>query len=85
MLPVLDSEAVGELRTVVGQHFDDLDRRSQLRSVQEVNAVFIAHVTADVQEHPACGAINGHKQITTRGLVLHLQQVFDIDMNKLDS
>lgn len=33
-LPVFCGEAVGELRTVVGQQFDDPDRRAQLEPAQ---------------------------------------------------
>ncbi len=62
-LPVFCCEAVVELRAVVGQQFNDLDRRGQLEPAQEVDAAFVCHVTVDVQEHPARGAVNGHEQI----------------------
>lgn len=36
----------------------------------------------NVQEDPARGAIDGHKQIATGRLVRHLRQVLDVDVNK---
>ena len=81
-LPVLCCEAVGELRAVVGQQFNDLDRRGQLEPAQEVDAAFVCHVTVDMQEHPTRGAVDGHEQIAARGFVWHLRQVFDVDVNK---
>ena len=35
-----------------------------------------------LHEHPACCTVNGHKQVAPAGLVGHLGQVFDIDVNK---
>ena len=81
-LPVLCCEAVGELRAVVGQQFNDLDRRGQLEPAQEVDAAFVCHVTVDMQEYPTRGAVDGHEQIAARGFVWHLRQVFDVDVNK---
>ena len=81
-LPVLCCEAVGELRTVVSQQFDDPDRRGQLEPAQEVDAAFVCHVTVDMQEHPTRGAVDGNEQIAARGFVWHLRQVFDVDVNK---
>lgn len=81
-LPVFCGESVGELRAVVGQQFDDLDWRGQLEPTQEINAAFVAHVTVDVQEYPASGAVNGHEQTAARGFAWHLRQVFDVDVNK---
>jgi len=83
-LPVFCCEAVGELRTVVGQQFDDPDRRDQLEPAQEVDNAFVTRVTVDVQEHPARGAVNDHEQIAARALVQYLRQVFDVDVNKAE-
>ena len=52
-------------------------------AAQEVDAAFVAHVTVDVQEHPARGAVNGHEQIAARAFVWHLRPVFDVDVNKV--
>lgn len=78
-LLVLRREAVGELRAVVGQDLGDLDRRGQLETAQEVDAAVLGHVAVDLQEHPARGAVDGHKQVAARGLVGHLRQVLDVD------
>lgn len=33
------------------------------------DAAFVAHVTVDVEEYPARGAVNGHEQIAARAFV----------------
>lgn len=38
-------------KTVVSQQVDDSDWRGQLKPAQEADPAFIAHVTADAQEH----------------------------------
>jgi hypothetical protein len=42
-------------------------------------------VTLDLNKHPARGAVNRHKQIAPAGLVGHLWQVFDTDVENPDS
>ena len=81
-LPEFFGETVGELRTIVSQRFGDPDRRGQLEPAQEVDAAFVAHVTVDVQEHPARGAVNGREQMETRSFAWHLRQVFDVNVSK---
>ena len=71
-LLVFAGEAVRELRAIVGQDFDDLDRRGILQAAQEIDAAGVTHVVVDVQEHPARGAVNGHEQITARRFIRHV-------------
>lgn len=51
--PSFFCEEDGELRTVVGQKFDDPDRRSQLEPLLEVDHSFVGRVTVDVQNYSA--------------------------------
>lgn len=60
-LPVFCCEAVGELRTVVGQQFDDPDRRSQLDPPLEVDDSFVGRVTVDVQNYSARDEVMGRE------------------------
>lgn len=46
-LPVLCCEAVGKLRTVVGQQFDDPDPRGQLEPAQRSTLLLLARSTRD--------------------------------------
>ena len=67
---------------VVSQNFLHLDRASLVQGVQERSCGGGRLVTLDLHKHPARGAVNGHKQITPAGLVGHLGQVFDIDVDE---
>lgn len=81
-LVVRGRDPVGELRTVVGQDFGDLNRRRQLEPAQKIDAAAVGHVAVDVQEHPARGAVNGYAEVAARGLVGHLRQVLDVDVHE---
>lgn len=75
-------QPVGELFAVVGQNFLHLDRARLVQCIQERASGSGRLVAFDLNEHPARGAVNGHEQITPAGLVGHLGQVFDIDMDE---
>ena len=75
-------QPVGELLAVVGQDFLHLDWASFMQSVQKRASGSRRLMALDLNKHPARGAVNGHKQIAPAGLVGHLRQVFDIDVNK---
>lgn len=75
-------QSVSELLAVVGQDFLYFDRTSLVQGVQKRASCSGRLVTLDLNEHPARGAVNGHKQIAPAGLVRHLGQVFDIDVNE---
>lgn len=74
-------QPVGELFAVIGQNFLHLDRASLVQGVEERSCGGGRLVALDLNEHPASGAVNGHKQIAPAGLVGHLGQVFDIDVD----
>ena len=75
-------QPVGELFAVVSQNFLHLDRTSLVQGVQKRASGSGRLVTLDLNKHPAGGAVNGHKQIAPAGLVGHLGQVFDIDVDE---
>ncbi|OMP13621.1 F0F1 ATP synthase alpha subunit [Corchorus olitorius] len=81
-LLVLGGETVGELRAVVGEDLADLDGRSQLQATQEIDAAFLCHVAVDVHEDPARSTVDGNEQVAARGLVRHLRQILDVDVNE---
>ncbi len=75
-------QPVSELLAVVGQDFLHLDRTSLVQGVQKRACGSGRLVALDLNEHPARGAVNGHEQIAPAGLVGHLGQVFDIDVDE---
>jgi len=75
-------QPVGELFAVVGQNFLHLDRASLVQGIEKRSGCRCRLMTLDLHKHPACGAVDGHKQIAPAGFVGHLGQVFDIDVNK---
>jgi hypothetical protein len=75
-------QSVGELLAVVGQDLLHPDRTSLVQGVQKGASGSGRLVAIDLNEHPARGAFNGHEQIAPAGLVRHLGQVFDIDVDE---
>ena len=75
-------QPVGELFAVVGQYFLHLDWARLVHGVQKRASGSRRLVALNLNKYPARGAVNGHKQITPAGLVGHLGQVFDIDVDE---
>lgn len=75
-------QPVGELFAVVGQNFLHLDWASLVQGVEKRASASSRLVALDLNEHPARGAVNGHEQIAPAGLLGHLRQVFDIDVDE---
>jgi hypothetical protein len=75
-------QPVGELFAVVGQNFLHLDRASLVQGIETRSGCRRRLLTLDLHKHPACGAVDGHKQIAPAGFVGHLGQVFDIDVDE---
>jgi len=75
-------QPVDELLAVVGQDFLHLDRARLVQGVQERASGSGRLVALDLNKHPARGAINSDKQIAPAGLIGHLGQVFDIDVDE---
>ena len=73
---------VGELLAVVVQYFLDLDWASLVQGFQKRASGSGLLVALDLNEYPARGSVNGHKQIAPAGLVRHLGQLFDIDVDE---
>ena len=79
---VFGGETVSKLRAVVGEDLADLDGRSQLEPTQEIDAARLGHVAVDVHENPARRTVDGDEQVASRGLVRHLRQVLDVDVDE---
>ena len=75
-------QPVGELLAIVGQNFLHLDWASLVQGDEKRASGSGSLVALDLNEHPARGAVNGYKQIAPAGLVGHLRQVFDIDVDE---
>lgn len=75
-------EAIREFLAVVGQDRSDTEGSGLVQFLQEAPGVGSALAGIDTHEHPAGGAINGHKQVTPRGFVRHLRQVLHIDVDE---
>ena len=75
-------QPVSELLAVVGQNFLHLDRARLVQGIEKRSGCRCRLVALDLHKHPACGAVDGHKQIAPAGLVGHLGQVFDIDVDE---
>ena len=74
--------AVRELAPVVGQQRHDFNWAGAVELAQEVSTAAIGLVGIDFHEDPACGAVDGDKQVAPRRLVGHLRQILDVDMDK---
>ena len=81
-LLVLAGETIRELRAVVGQQFGDLERCGLMHAAQKIHCTAFRLIGIDAHEHPACGAVYGHKQVAVLGLIRHLGQEFDVDVHK---
>ena len=62
-LLVFAGEAVGELGAVVGQQLADFERHGFVHPAQKVHVAALGLIAVNAQEHPACGAVNGHEQV----------------------
>ena len=74
-------QAIRELLAVVGEHLADPDRTSLGERFEKAARTGSRLVFLDRHKHPAGGAVYGHEQIAPAGLVLHLRQVFHIDVH----
>ena len=60
-LLVPGGKAVSKLRAIVGEQFKVLDRRGKRERTQEIDAAFLTLILVYTLEHPARGAVDGHK------------------------
>ena len=79
---VFAGEAIRELAAVVSENLLNLHRRGQLETAQEVGTADFGLVAVDAEVHPARRPVDGDKQIATLGLIGHLWQVFDVDVQE---
>ena len=77
---VLAREAVGELAAVVRQDGLDPHRCCVLESPQEVGTARFGLVAVAAHVHPASGPVDCHVEVAPVGLIGHLWQVLDVDV-----
>ena len=71
---------VGAVAAIVRQYAGDIQRTGRLRIAQKPARIGRRFGSTDADEHPAGGAVVRHEPVETPGFVLHLQQVFDLDV-----
>lgn len=71
-------EPVHELFAVVGQQLLDFHRTRLVQGVEEGLRTSRCLVLLDRHEHPASGAVDGHKQVAPLRLIGHLRQVLHV-------
>ena len=76
------AEAIGEFLADIGQDF--LHRKGRLRdeSLEKGGGIRRRFLAENLDIHPARGAIDADEEIAMGGLVGHLRQILDIDMDK---
>jgi hypothetical protein len=76
------AEAIGKFLAVIGQ--DLLHREGRLRdeSLEKSGRIGRRFLAENLHIHPARGAIDADEQIAMRGLVGHLRQILDIDVDE---
>ena len=71
---------VGAFAAIVREYAGDIQRTGRLRIAQKPGPIGRRFGSVDADEHPAGGAVVRHEPVETPGFVLHLQQVFDLDV-----
>ena len=74
-------QAVRELLAVVCQQLVDPDRTGLVQCLQEGLCTGRRLVGLELHKHPARGPVNGHEQIASAALVLHLGQVLHVHVH----
>ena len=77
---LVDGEAVGELRAIVGEHGVDLQREAGQEAFEEGGGIGGAAGWSDLEIDVACGPVDGDEGIG--GPALEPGEVFDIDMDE---
>lgn len=81
LLLVLAKQTIRELFAVVREDRADVETGRFLQGSQKCSRGGCCLVLLDLNEHPTRSSVNGHKDISALVLVLHLRQVFHIDMH----
>ena len=71
---------VGAFAAIVRQYAGDIQRTGRLRIAQKPARIGRRFGSVDADEHPAGGAVVRHEPVAPPGFVLHLRQVFDVDV-----
>lgn len=75
---VLAGDTIGELATVIREHFANLDRTGRLHFGREIDTVALGLI-GDLNEHPAGSGVDGDEQKASRSLSGRLRQGLDVD------
>lgn len=72
---------ISELSAVVRQQRLDPERRRLVQRIEERSRGCCGLLALDGDEHPACGAVDGHEDIAPLCLILHLRQVLHVHVD----
>lgn len=81
-LVVAFEKAIGELRTVVAQEFDDGKGGLGGQSIEESGGAGGGFFGVELQVHPAGGPIDGDEEVPAMAFSRQLGEVCDIDVDK---
>ena len=76
----LDGETVGELLAIVGQEFLDSKRAGGSQALEESLGTGGPLVGQNLEVDPPAGAVNRHAEVSVIGLVRHLRQFLEVDV-----
>ena len=80
--PGFAGEAVGELTAVVGEDVLDFHGCDAFEATQEVDAAVLGLIAVAAHVDPPRGPVDGNEQVAPMGLVGHLRQVLDVDVQE---
>ena len=80
--PVFAGETVSELTAVVGEDVQDSHGCDAAEATQEVHAAALGLIAVAAHIDPPRGPVDGNEQVTPMGLIGHLWEVLDIDVQE---
>jgi len=78
--PMGGKQAIGELLAVVGEVAVDFDGAGRMQGRKKAFGAGCGLVGLEGDVDPTCGPVDGDEQIASAGLIRHLWQIFDIDV-----
>ncbi len=71
-------EAICEFLAIVREYSADADRAGPFQVTQEAPRIGRGLGLEDADEDPTCGSVDGNEQLSPRGFLSHLGQIFDV-------
>jgi len=77
---LVGEQSIRELLAVVGEDAIDFDGTGRMQGRKKAFGAGCGLVGLEGDVYPTCGPIDGDEQIASTGLIRHLRQIFDIDV-----